>query len=300
MLRWRILLGIAIVALLVGLCWVDHLAEIHGWRLPVGIWLIGVASTLAVLASHEVLYLAGAGGLRPVPWVVYCGNVLLIAAAWVPCVLDGSPDGSPSVSSGAWPVFALAVGVVCVLLAEMHRYEKPGGVTANVAAAVFSLVYVGVMLGFAVQLRMAFGVGALASLVICTKMGDTGAYTVGRLIGRHKMAPVLSPGKTIEGAIGGLAFACLGSWATLRWLIPRMLPGSSHAEPWWSCIALGLLVGTAGLLGDLAESLVKRDVGRKDSSRWIPGFGGVLDLLDSILLAAPVAWFCWASGLVGK
>jgi phosphatidate cytidylyltransferase len=198
-----------------------------------------------------------------------------------------------------WPLLALAAGVMLVLLSEMRRYEKPGGVMANVAAAAFTLVYVGLMLSFAIHLRITWGVGALASLVVVVKMADTGAYTVGRLIGRHQIAPVLSPKKTVEGAIGALLFACLASWLTFNWLLPWMAPDAYRPEPAWRWIVFGLLASTAGMLGDLAESLIKRDVGRKDSSGWLPGFGGVLDLLDSLLLAAPVAWFCWAVGLVG-
>ena len=130
-------------------------------------------------------------------------------------------------------------------------------------------------------------------------MGDTGAYTVGRLIGRHKMAPSISPGKTVEGALGAFLFACLGSWLTFRWIVP-FLPEGAGPGPWYGWLLFGVLVGGAGMLGDLAESLLKRDVGVKDSSTWMPGFGGVLDILDSLLLSAPVAWFCWAFGLVGR
>ena len=130
-------------------------------------------------------------------------------------------------------------------------------------------------------------------------MGDTGAYTVGRLIGRHKMAPRISPGKTMEGAIGALVFACVGSWAAFRWIVPLAIRDSVTHAALWGWLAFGLLVGTAGMMGDLAESFLKRDVGVKDSSTWMPGFGGVLDILDSLLLSAPVAWFCWALGLVG-
>jgi phosphatidate cytidylyltransferase len=109
------------------------------------------------------------------------------------------------------------------------------------------------------------------------------------------MAPLISPGKTIEGAVGALATACLAAWIMICHVLPLSKPG-----PWWGWIAFGLLVGAAGILGDLAESLLKRDAGRKDSSTWLPGFGGVLDIIDSLLLSAPVAWFCWASGLVGR
>ena len=115
---------------------------------------------------------------------------------------------------------------------------------------------------------------------------------------------MLSPGKTVEGAVGALVFACLGSWATfrwpVRWLVPVTQGQSAGTSPWWGWILFGLLVGGTGLMGDLAESMLKRDVGRKDSSSWLPGFGGVLDILDSILLAAPVAWLCWALRVVGR
>jgi phosphatidate cytidylyltransferase len=132
------------------------------------------------------------------------------------------------------------------------------------------------------------------------KMGDIGAYAIGRLIGRHKLAPRLSPGKTIEGVVGALAFSCLASWAVFRWLTPVWTPSSVRPGPWWGWIAFGLVVSVAGIVGDLAESLLKRDVGLKDSSHWLPGFGGVLDMLDSLLLSAPVAWLLWATGMVGR
>ena len=279
MLRWRLLLGTLLIAIMVGLCWLDHSASVPG------IWLLPVAMVLCVLASGEIIYLSRSGGLRPIAWPVYVGNLLMVTACWVPYVCEKSACGSGLM----WPLAGLGVGLFFVFAGEMRRYEKPGGVTANVAAAVLALVYVGVMLTFVIQLRLLWGIGALASLVVVVKACDTGAYTVGRLIGRHKMAPVLSPGKTIEGAFGGLAFACLGSCATFAYLQQGSWPG-------W--IAFGLIVGIAGMLGDLAESLIKRDVGVKDSSRWLPGFGGVLDILDSILLAAPLAWLCWALGLV--
>jgi phosphatidate cytidylyltransferase len=134
------------------------------------------------------------------------------------------------------------------------------------------------------------GLIALVALLLVVKMGDSGAYTVGRLIGRHKMSPVVSPGKTIEGAIGAFAFACLASWFAFTYLPLWM--GAARPHRVWGWIVFGVAVGGAGLLGDLAESLMKRDVGAKDSSAWMPGFGGVLDLLDSILFAAPVAYLC--------
>ena len=147
------------------------------------------------------------------------------------------------------------------------------------------------MLRYAMLLRLWWGIGVLAAWILVVKMGDTGAYTVGRLIGRHKMAPLISPGKTIEGAGGALLFSCFAAWATFRWLVPLVAPESIEPGPWWGWLAFGLLVGTAGMVGDLAESLLKRDAGVKDSGTIIPGHGGVLDRLDSILFAAPITYY---------
>jgi phosphatidate cytidylyltransferase len=287
MLRWRLLFGTLIIAALVALCWLDNCAT----ATP-GVWLLPVAVLAALLATKEVLDLAALGGMHPLRWTVYVGNVLLVLSTW------------SGILEPRWAtplLFTFGIVVLLVFFGEMWRYKKPGGNTANLAAGVFALVYIGVMLWFAAQLRIMWGVGALAAWVIVVKMGDTGAYTVGRLIGRHKMAPLISPGKTIEGAIGALVFACLGSWAAFQWIVPFTIQ-DPHTYPGVSCgwLIFGLLVGAAGMMGDLAESLLKRDVGVKDSSTWMPGFGGVLDILDSLLLSAPVAWFCWASGLVGR
>ncbi len=302
MLRWRLGLGILIVAVLIGLCWLDHISPLNGMclfpLLVVGLWM----------ATGEVLDLAQVGGIRPIRWTVHVSNLLVISVAWGSALyfdlLDKSPEMSGyfsvnyPASTSNWILLALAAGVMLILLAEMRRYERPGGVTINVAAAVFAVVYLGVLLTFLIQLRMSWGIAALASLVIVTKMGDIGAYTVGRLIGRNKMAPGLSPGKTIEGAVGAVIFSVGASAATFLWLVPIM---NEDANPttWWGWATFGVAVCLSGMIGDLAESLIKRDVKQKDSSRWVPGFGGVLDILDSLLLAAPVAYAFWAFGFVG-
>ncbi len=288
MLRWRLLLGTLIIAALVGLCWLDGHADAHA-AMP-GMWLLPVAIAATLLATKELLDLLAAADMRPIPWVVYLMNVLLVVSPWMWKSDILLRLFVPDIMSN------IALPVAVVFLAEMCRYRKPGGNTANVVGGIFALIYVGMMLHAAVVLRLGWGVGALVSWIVVVKMGDTGAYTIGRLIGRHKLAPSISPGKTIEGAVAALAFSCLGSWLTFHWLV---LPESIEPPPWWGWIAFGLLVGAAGMVGDLAESLLKRDVGRKDSSDWLPGFGGVLDLLDSLLLSAPVACFCWATDLIG-
>ncbi len=304
MLRWRMPLGILLSATLVVLCWLDLDSALPG------IWLAPVAAAAAVLATYEVLALAAATGLRPRAWPVYCGNLLIVCGTWLTYAaltasrsLGGSADPLWAFDRSlatAMPLGWLALAVLVVFCVETCRYEKPGGNLANVAGAVFALVYVGMMLGLAASLRTTWGIGALASWIVVVKLGDTGAYFIGRLIGRHKLAPSISPGKTVEGALGDLAFCLLGAWLVFGWLVPLTVPESVAVGPWWGWIVFGVLVGAAGMIGDLAESVLKRDAGRKDSSDWLPGLGGALDILDSLLLSAPVAWFCWAVGIVGR
>jgi len=298
MLRWRLLLGVLIIGALIGLCWLDHVIPLPG------VVLLPVGLLFALLATGEIIQLCESAGLRPARAAVYAGNTLVIVAGWAaalwPCGVSGQPctSGELLAATATATLLAAAAAVMLVFGAEMRCYEKPGGVTANAAAGTLAIVYVGLLLSFAVGLRLLWGIGALASLLIVVKMGDVGAYTIGRLVGRHKMAPVLSPGKTIEGAAGALLFGAVSAWAAFRWLVPALGEGSpSGLDFGW--LLFGLAVAGAGMLGDLAESLIKRDVGQKDSSRWMPGFGGILDLLDSILFAAPVAYGFWALGLVG-
>jgi phosphatidate cytidylyltransferase len=292
MLRWRLLLGILIVAALVGLCWLDAHASMPG------IWLLPLVIVVTVLATQEMLDLLAIAGMRPLRWIVYLTNLFLVAFPW----LHGIQSLEPPFTIDPIPHLAtnMVAAVLVIFLAEMCRYRKPGGNMANIAASIFVVSYVGLMLAMAVAIRLTAGLGLVAAWIIVVKMGDTGAYAVGRLIGRHKMAPLISPGKTMEGAFGALAFSCLGAWLSLRFLVPVNASETIAQAPWWGWLAFGLLVGAAGMLGDLAESLLKRDVGVKDSSTWLPGFGGVLDMIDSLLLSAPVAWFCWALGMVGR
>jgi phosphatidate cytidylyltransferase len=150
-----------------------------------------------------------------------------------------------------------------------------------------------------------WGLVALLSMIATVKMADTGAYTAGRLFGKHKLIPRVSPGKTWEGLAGGFVVAIVAAAICLTWL-PGLFgatPGEETAATgatWWMGIFVyGVVLTLAGLLGDLTESLLKRDAGRKDSSNWLPGMGGVLDILDSLLLGAPAAYLCWMLGLVG-
>ena len=120
-------------------------------------------------------------------------------------------------------------------------------------------------------------------------MTDTGAYTVGRSAGRNKLWPKISPNKTVEGALGGLLFAV--AFALLFKQIAVLC--NEVTLGWWQTILYGLIIGLIAQLGDLMESMIKRDCERKDASQALPGFGGILDVLDSLLFAAPVGVGFW-------
>lgn len=304
MLRYRLLLGTLFVALLAGWCWLDA-TQVMG--LPPGGWLFPLALLLSALASGEMLWLLDARGIRPRKLVIYVGNLAIVAANAIPWIEDRLFIASaPAMKIGwlGWPLCAFALATIAVFIVEIFRYREPGHSIANVAASLLCFVYVGLLITFLIQLRL-FGTNiqglvALVSLIAVVKMGDTGAYTLGRIFGRHKMTPFLSPGKTWEGAAGAMLFSVLGAGAVFAIWVPRIesYPVQPEGLAVWRWVLYGLIVGTAGLFGDLAESLIKRDAGRKDSSAWMPGFGGVLDILDSILFAAPVAYACWLLGLV--
>jgi phosphatidate cytidylyltransferase len=131
---------------------------------------------------------------------------------------------------------------------------------------------------------IANGTVALALAIFVPKACDIGAYFTGRLLGRHPMAPVLSPKKTWEGFAGGMVTAVLVAIGLSRL-------GTRLQDSYWLAIGFGLTVGLAGVLGDLGESLIKRDCQRKDAAQSVPGFGGVLDVVDSVVFAAPVVYW---------
>ena len=119
--------------------------------------------------------------------------------------------------------------------------------------------------------------------VTVTKLCDIGAFTFGRLFGKHKMIPRISPNKTYEGAVGGLLFSIGGA-------VIFYLAGLFPLQNMWTVVLFGFVVGVIGIFGDLAESLLKRGSGAKDSGTLVPGFGGLLDVVDSMLLSTPVAY----------
>ncbi len=192
-------------------------------------------------------------------------------------------------------IFLLAV--VIVLLQQLTPGEGRAGL--NGALTLAGVAYVSLFLALLLRLRLEFAawtgiqridhaggrflVVVLASIWVC----DTAAYFGGRRFGRHRLAPVVSPKKTVEGALFGLVFALACFWFAGRWALPAL--------PARDLLACGLIVGVMGQLGDLVESRLKRDTGVKDTSNILPGHGGILDRFDSLLFVSPFlyAWFLY-------
>ena len=151
------------------------------------------------------------------------------------------------------------------------------------SAALFGILYIGYCLSFMVKLRqMPGGIERVVFLILVTKFGDTGAYLIGTRWGRHKLMPRLSPNKSIEGGLAGLVFS-----VCIAFLISFLLPGMKAAD----IAIIGFGLGVLALVGDLAESLLKRDCQVKDSGKSIPGLGGVLDTIDSLIFTTPFFYF---------
>ncbi len=271
-----------------------------------GVWLAPLGLAISLAAAAEILDLLRNKNHDVIGWSVYAGVGLILVAAFAPLAwqLAGTvyPATCPLAGMGL-PMTAATAALALVFVAEMRRYREPGGVIVNVALATFAIMYIGLLMSFVFKLRMfhdnAWGMAALVSLVFVAKWSDVGAYTCGRLLGRHKLAPRLSPNKTIEGAVGGILTAAVAAAVFFFAIVPLIVGADARMPPWWACLVYGVVIAVAGIIGDLSESLLKRDMDRKDSSRWLLGLGGVLDILDSVLMAAPPAYFCWVAGLVG-
>jgi phosphatidate cytidylyltransferase len=299
MLATRLATGLTLVAVLLAVLILDE--RMAPW-FP--LWFL-TSTTVMALGSMELVGLLGETSARPSGNTVMGGTMALVLANWAPHLVDqvsrdGSrpipPDFDPSamIDVMAWPLWTFVAVLMAAFLSQGIQFRRPGQTMATIAASILAISYVGLLGGFIIQMRWFdgpyHGLIPLTYLVATAKGSDTGAYTMGRLAGRNKLWPRLSPNKTIEGAIGGLVFgvgAALIVSAVARFALDAPCLG------WASTVGFGLVVAPAAQLGDLMESMIKRDCARKDASSAVPGFGGVLDVLDSLLFAAPVAYGYW-------
>lgn len=321
----RILFGAIAIAFLLCLFIGDHLiAQWAGEHSGVGMDLLRRGSIIPLmfvivlgLGVAEMIRLLRARGIRPFVIPAYLLTLSLVVLPWLgPAGYLGESIADReglywSVAGGAAAV--LLVGFVCVFR------NNPTGTLQDGSATLLLVFYLGFLGSFGLQLRCGLGSGAnqgawlLLIVVLVTKSSDIGAYLVGSAIGRHKLIPAVSPGKSVEGAIGGLIASGL---AAVLFAWPGRLPVEVNQDPsralWissqmttsfrnvfagvgWAvagkAFLFGMILSFFAQMGDLFESCFKRDAGIKDSGSVMPHYGGILDLVDSPLFALPVAWF---------
>jgi len=247
------------------------LAIVFAGRIPT---IVGV-TLLAIFAFKEF---ARASGVYRDWWMtgaVYAG----IIAVGIACLM---PDPRSQEPGTGWygffvavPVFAIALILFIPILRNRARGELQ-----RMSLAIVGFVYIGWMfghLGFLANARNAYGF--LCYIIFATELNDVAAFTFGKLFGRHPLRSQISPNKTWEGALGAITLSMVLPWL-LRFSFPFFGP--------WQLILTGLIVGIGGQLGDLSISVIKRDIGTKDMGATIPGHGGILDRIDSLIYVAPL------------
>ncbi len=295
MLRQRVPSAIVMVLGLLAVMWADAWAA--GYGLPGLVMLLGLLVPMAWLASREIGVLMHAVGIGVGPRgrVIFVGAVAgLVVGLWKRVVQW--VEVIPGV--GVWAgndltLQMLLPGLAAVLLGWLvlhllRRERSAKGAIHLLCALSAGFVFMGLLVSSWVWVRVVLQPWGLAAAVLVIKSCDIGAYFTGRFLGRHKLIVWLSPGKTWEGLAGGMVLSAAVAWAAVWWSQPSVVDGGLHAVPWWFVLLSGALLGYVGQLGDLFASALKRDAGVKDFARTIPGFGGVMDVIDSLLLAGPV------------
>jgi phosphatidate cytidylyltransferase len=242
-------------------------AYFNGW------WLFAVAIAAAVLALHELYSMMRP--LRPLVLAGYAGVVTGLVGAEL--------GGVEWLFAGLLATFVYAFGLYGI--AETRQSG-----TVTIASTILGAFWIGAGVGHLILLRDVggdneyFGRLAIFTVLLAVWAGDTGAYFAGRLVGRHRLAPALSPGKTWEGFVAGAAVSVLVAFFALYQDRDEFLAI-------WEALVLGAVIAVVGTIGDLFESAVKRDMGVKDSGRLLGGHGGVLDRIDALLFASVAGYY---------
>lgn len=270
-----------------------------------GCWMVGLGFLLFFGSAIECVGMCAKGqvGSITAPALIGCGGVMLAAALPAFWPLSGSPYPSDCLLGRlGWPLAAGTIAQLGCFAWYMPHFRIHSGDFSRAILAGWVSVYFGGCFAFAVALRMTgtsgWGLFLVVGVIAITKFSDAGAYFTGRALGRTKLCPAVSPGKTVEGLVGGMLSAVLIAWLLFGNIAPLLFgSGAVRAHP-LGCIVLGVLLTLAGVCGDLLESIFKREMGCKDSGRLLPGLGGLWDVTDSLLPAMVVAYLVVVAGLI--
>jgi phosphatidate cytidylyltransferase len=285
MLKYRLLFGTLMTVLFVAVVifdgWLDGsvTASTADDKSVQGTLLCILIALLVIPAQIELSKLAAAKSLKIFLPVAIPGSILFATWRFWQQFVALRPEMYLLLLS----VFVLAA----VLLWQYARYGA-SGVLANCGVNCFSIWYLGLLSGFCLAIRIEFGLWPLLMFIFVIKCSDIGAYAIGSRYGKHKFSPKISPAKSWEGMGGAWAAAVI---------VAVGFAVSCDIMAWWLAVVFGLCFAFIGQMGDLTESMMKRDAQQKDSANKVPGFGGILDIIDSLLVAAPFAYvfFMWCS-----
>jgi phosphatidate cytidylyltransferase len=250
-------------------------------QFPQANWLFLVIAALALSAGlFEFYSLTKKLALKADASIAYLGAAALFVA-----FLFDAPTKAPDLL-----LLTVALFLIVVLITQTFRFQRDfSKMLAGVGVTVLGVLYVAFLGGFIVSVRTGFenspglSTKLLAFFFLVVMGADTGAYYIGKNFGKHKLAPQISPGKTWEGVIGGLVLSSIFALISSLWFFPELSYKVS--------IPLAIVMSVVGLFGDLAESAIKRGAGAKDAASILPGHGGLLDRLDSLLFNAPILYY---------
>lgn len=248
---------------------------------PETVWLFVVIAVLAIAAGlFEFYSLTKKLELKADAAVGYLG-----AAAIVISFIFDAPSKAPDLL-----ILTLALFVIGVLVSQTFRFQKDfSKMLAGIGVTILGVLYVAFLAGFLISMRVGFeqfpglSTDLLSFFFLVIFGSDAGAYFAGKALGKHKLAPAISPGKTMEGLIGGIVAAAAFAALATFWFFPEL--------PYQISIPLAVVLAVVGVLGDLAESAMKRGSKTKDAASLLPGHGGLLDRLDSLLFGAPILYY---------
>lgn len=308
MLRYRLIFGPIMVLLLAGVIYLDNRVDqiplqdtaMQQWLqgrayLPAGLVMLGLFLALIPFGARELCVIFRAKGIE-------ADRLMLTLAGMLGCsiiyIMPARIDSQLSVAI----LTTVMMGLFLLSLVRHSWRHRTQGAVGAAGATMFALMYMGVLPGFFILIRRWHSAWIILGIILITKACDIGAYFTGRALGKHKLIPWLSPAKTWEGLTGGvtasvLAALALGSLANHLDIAGHYDWGRQFVAtplPAWLLVVAGVLLALVGHMGDLVASLFKRDAGIKDSGAAVPGFGGLLDIVDSPLAIAPVAYWILA------
>jgi phosphatidate cytidylyltransferase len=293
-LKHRLITGPLLIAFLLAAVISDDFLEgvqlSDGWQTlflgretpPPGLVIFILALLVVPLGAFEISRIVEAQGIHTRRWLMATAAIVGLTLSF--CV--------PSDTEAITAVAIVATGMIAMFVLSLltfSRQKNVQGVVAAAGAVMFVMVYLGLMLGFLFAIRREHSAWWIVGIVLTTKSCDIGAYFTGMSIGRRKMIPWLSPGKTWEGTAGGVVTSMLVG--VVMAALSGFLPSEHDHVPLWLGAVCGAVFAVVGQFGDLTMSLLKRGAGVKDSSQILPGMGGVMDVLDSPLMVAPVAYW---------